>query len=103
MDLSVIRGRLTVEEAVRFRYRNSPRYRLADALEHLDQYQVRYATAGALRAAGFVIYHTPGRVTKGLHCSVVPSGAFAPGVDVPWPKRLADALDGCFNEPEGMN
>src|SRR5699024_9050539 len=64
--------------------------------------RVRYARVGDLREAGFAVVHTPGRVAGGVHCSVVfPS--FDPLVEqaIPWPDKVSDEFDRCF-EGEGL-
>lgn len=47
---------------------------------------VRYTSAGALRAAGFAVLHTPGRITAGHHCSVIyPAADPLRDQATPWP------------------
>ena len=102
VDLSLLRGRLSLRDAVTARFHNSSQHRLA-ALEKLDEYAVRYTTAGALRTAGFVVVHTPGPVLNGLHTSVVLGydQEARMAVPLPWSDELGLALDACFAHTEG--
>jgi hypothetical protein len=70
------------------------------APEALSRACVRYTTAGELRAAGFAVVHSAGRVRgpKG-HCSIVhPPDAPLTKQGRPWPDPFPQAFDGCFNE-----
>jgi len=93
VDFSVQRGELTLAET----FSNV----LGDASplpEDLQGNDVRYAQVGALREAGFVVIHTRGRVKNGTHVSIVWMGEDGEDVAVPWPPRVSEALDACFNE-----
>ncbi len=97
LDVSLLRGRVTVLDAVRYVTgdRNPSERKVAAS-------QVRFTTIGALRRAGFTAVHTPGRIRNGPHISVVWSSE-DPLVKpvVPWPPDLGSVFDGCFNEVEG--
>lgn len=79
-DVSVLVGRLTVEEATVF-----VRGRPPDPGDG-----VRYARAGALRKAGFSVTHTPSRSIP-VHASVE-----FPGV---WDHGVESRFDRSFSEP----
>ena len=98
VDLSVLRGRLTAEEARDLVARNS---KMPPA--------VRHATAGVLRRAGFWVVHTPLRGDPNHpHVSIV---AMRPLITqseidgsvehVPWTADEIDNLERCFNGPVG--
>jgi hypothetical protein len=86
-DVSLLWGRVTVDEARRI----------------VDKWgsplsAVRYTTAGALRARGFIVRHTPtGPNPK--HISVFPP---IDGNDPKeWDDALAKSFSDCFTEPHG--
>lgn len=80
-NVSLILGRLSPAEASRIVRRS-----LAPA--PFDG--VRYATAGKLRAAGFVVMHTPSRMNPN-HVSVSRT--------TEWGANEESAFDECFDEP----
>ena len=59
---------------------------------------VRHTTAGRLRAAGFAVIHTPGRVQNGTHCTVT---WLQRGEESLWVPTAMARFDSCFNEGEG--
>lgn len=94
-DMSVLRGALTAEDAALQVYGRS-------RLSELDvaASRVRHTVASALRTEGFIVGHTPGKV-KPLHVSV-----FWPGTDLgnyvaPWPIKVTEMFEACFNPDEG--
>ncbi len=88
--LSVHRGALTPAEAC-----ERVRGHVTDAL--LARTCVRHTTAGALRAAGFAVLHTPGRITAGPHCSVIyPAADPLRDQASPWPRIRAQGLRRVF-------
>lgn len=82
VDISLVLGRLSVVEITAF-----------VAARHADAGDaVRYTTAGALRARGFVVQSTPTRRIPG-HVSVT-----APGGQIPWDDRTSALFEECFKE-----
>jgi hypothetical protein len=97
-ELSLLRGRLTVQEATSYRVRRGGPKALEAAVRRSD---VRYTTAGQLREAGFAVVHTPGRTVGGAHISVVwPSDDPLVRQDIPWPDEVAGRFDSCFDGNE---
>jgi hypothetical protein len=86
-DVSLIWGRLTPSEASR---------RVTHVVSPLAA--ARYTTAGALRAVGFAVRHTPGR-SNPKHVSVVPDTEHPEPAD--WDDSMAESFDKCFTEPVG--
>lgn len=65
---------------------------------HVELADVRYATAGVLRAAGFVVVHTPGRL--GSQKDHVTAGWPGPDGELtvfPWPDNAPALFHQCFN------
>ena len=94
-EVSLLRGRLTTEEATRYRVRRGGEAAVKAALERSD---VRHTTAGQLRQAGFAVVHTPGRRINGPHVSVVwPAGDPLARQDIPWPDSVEARFTKCFN------
>lgn len=62
--------------------------------------RARYTYAGRLREAGFTVIHTPGRLgsQKG-HVTIAWSDDVAQLYITPWPIRVTETFDSCFNEP----
>lgn len=67
--------------------------------EHLLLAAVRYTKAGDLRARGFSVIHTPGRVgSQKSHVTIAwTTGASDAIASVPWPTSVTTAFDECFN------
>jgi hypothetical protein len=107
-DVSLLTGRLTIEDASH--YVNPRSSKEARALRRAG---VRYTTAGELREQGFAVLHTPGRVTGGppktvreapacrepkTHVSVVwPNAAPLQRQDIPWTDDVVQRFVGCFH------
>lgn len=91
-DLSVLRGQLTVTEALK-------RVVQTFGPEKVESSSVRYANVGVLRDSGFVVWHTPRRRIKNdIHASImVRSGEEHVS---PWSKGWQSRLAECFNEGE---
>ncbi|MCG5219402.1 hypothetical protein [Streptosporangium sp. KLBMP 9127] len=95
-EVSLLTGRLSVEEASRYR-------RALITVSDLEGASVRYTTAGNLRVAGLAVVHTPGRVTKGCaaemeHVSVIwPAADPVVRQDIPWPPEVTQSFLRCFN------
>lgn len=63
----------------------------------LARVALRHTTAGALRAAGFAVVHTTGRVRGNPHVSVVwPATRPLQEQLVPWPSEVSARFDACF-------
>jgi hypothetical protein len=63
----------------------------------LRKVTLRWTTAGQLRAAGFGVVHTPGRVKGGPHVSAVyPSNHPLHEHTVPWPPGVPEQFVACF-------
>jgi hypothetical protein len=93
-EVSLLRGKLTVEEATRYRYRRGSAAAMQAAV---DKAGVRYTTAGQLRHAGFAVVHTPGRMINGPHVSVVwPADDPLERQDIPWPDHVTARFADCF-------
>lgn len=65
---------------------------------------VRYTTTEKLRSAGFSIAHTPGRLAKSRHCTVI----WSENRDYPmsnpvspWPPGVSKLFRDCFNVDSG--
>jgi hypothetical protein len=99
-DISLLTGRLTVEQASRFR-------RAVISDRDMASAEVRYTTAGRLRSEGFAVVHTPRRVTNGCladieHVSVIwPADDPLNRQDVPWPAEVSQRFSRCFAGYEG--
>ena len=95
LGLSVLRGRISLEDAVRYVLKESP-------TEHdLRRARIRRTTVGELRLAGFAVVHTPGRVRgkDAIHCTVAwPETDPIDASQVPWPAMASERFDACFNE-----
>lgn len=60
---------------------------------------VRHTTVGALRAEGFLVIHTPGKIRNSLHCTVIfPGSPQEEDNDVTWTVTAARVFDACFNQ-----
>lgn len=93
VDLSVLRGRLTLQEAYTYVTTGEP---LEDDLVGRA---VRYTTAGALRNEGFEVIHTPTRKIKNsIHTSVVWPGMEDGTPQVPWGDSQTQALELAFSQ-----
>ena len=96
-SMSMLRGRLSVREA-------SDRCSAMGYATEIEiaRASVRYVTTGTLRAAGFVVVHTPSpklASTTDPHTSIALPGN--PNRDewiIPWPQEVSALLDRCFNE-----
>jgi hypothetical protein len=68
--------------------------------DHVELAKVRYTTARRLRAAGFLVVHTPGRMGhQKAHVTVAwPSATGSELVATPWTTPVTDAFDQCFND-----
>lgn len=94
-EVSLLRGKLTVEEATRYRFRRGGTAAIQAAV---DRAGVRHTTAGRLRQAGFAVVRTPGRMVSGPHVSVVwPADDPLRRQDVPWPDSIATRFAECFD------
>lgn len=94
--MSVFRGRLSVEEAFKSVVGWPP-----DEDEKRDR-AVRYARAGKIREVGLAVVHTPGRRPSSGHCTLVwAEGSDAMAPSTPWPPRVCEDLETCFNEETG--
>ncbi|GGO30827.1 hypothetical protein GCM10010116_61730 [Microbispora rosea subsp. aerata] len=94
-EVSLLKGKWTVEEASRYR-----RKILSD--RDLRQADVRFTTAGILRSKGFAVVHTPGKIAGGPHVSVVwPPHDPLNRQDVPWPPDVVESFAQCFNGYKG--
>lgn len=92
-EVSLLRGRLTVEEATRYRVRRGGEVAIKAAVERSE---VRHTTAGRLRQAGFAVVHTPGRRVNGPHVSVVwPADDPLGRQDIPWPDGVEAGFADC--------
>lgn len=93
VELSMLRGRWSVEDATRYRCSGRP-----PTQQDIDRAEVRYTTAGRLRAAGFAVIHTPStRITNDAHVSVVwPPDDPLERQDVPWPEEVTEGFKSCF-------
>lgn len=73
--------------------------------KRLRSVTLRLTTAGRLRAAGFGVVHTPGKVKGGPHVSVVyPGDRPLYEHTTPWPPEAAEQFVACFagyHEPGG--
>lgn len=95
LGLSVLRGIVSVEDAVRYVLSRSP------TRGQLRKGRVRHTTAMTLRRAGFGVVHTPGPVRRDEHCTITwPDTDPINAPDVPWPTQVSDRFDSCFNEEE---
>ena len=97
-DVSVIRGDVSTEEAMRQRNRKR-----TPAPEDVARGAVRRTTAGELRAAGFAVIHTPGkkRGHENPHVSVIwPDDNPLDLQERNWPADVQDAFAACFTEVE---
>lgn len=93
-EISLLRGKLTTEEATRYRFRRGGAAAIQAAVERSS---VRHTTAGQLRRVGFAVVHTPGRMINGTHISVVwPTDDPLKRQDVPWPDDVAAKFASCF-------
>ncbi|MFF4990754.1 hypothetical protein ACFY19_26470 [Streptosporangium saharense] len=95
-EISLISGRLSVEEASRYRRR-------LVTVKDLQMADVRHTSAGRLREEGFAVVHTPTRVTRGCgsvgeHVSVIwPDRDPIVHQDIPWPPEVTKSFTECFN------
>jgi hypothetical protein len=95
LGLSVLRGPISVEAAVRYVLPGQP------TESQLKKGRIRRTKAATLREAGFAVVHTPGRVRNDEHCTVVwPDSDPLAGPQVPWPPEVSARFDSCFNEEE---
>ncbi|WP_459802605.1 hypothetical protein [Herbidospora sp. RD11066] len=94
--MSLLTGRLSVKFASNYRKK-------VLTAHDLERAAVRYTSVGKLRAAGFAVVHTPGRVTNGCgadgeHVSVIwPVEDPLVRQDIPWPPDVAESFVQCFN------
>jgi len=96
LGLSVLIGRLTVEEAARYVLMGQP-----PPARQLASAAVRLTTAGDFRRAGFAVVHTPGRVKPGIHATVVwPNTDPIRCPDGNWNTQVSDLFNMCFNEQQ---
>jgi hypothetical protein len=98
VELSMMRGELTVAEACMRRNGGRPAH--PSDVERAD---VRYTTAGKLRTAGFAVVHTCGRKGEGYgHVSVVwPASNPLDEPDPAWPPKVQEVFAACFTEGKG--
>jgi hypothetical protein len=89
VDFSLLKGRLSPEQAHDY---------VTSTGRGLERARVRYTTAGDLRAAGFTIVHTPGRIREGTHVSVILHNGDPLGAPhMPWTNAAAARFSACFN------
>lgn len=70
--------------------------------KQLSRAVVRLTTVGKLRSAGFAVVHTPARVLRGAHVTVVwPDDDPLNRPDAAWPHEVSEQFDSCFNEGGG--
>jgi hypothetical protein len=95
LELSMLRGDVSVVEACDYR---SSGVRVSAA--RIARAGRRQTTAGKIRAAGLAVVHTPGRrVKNGIHVSIVwPPDDPLHTQRVPWPARVSQGLEACFND-----
>lgn len=95
-EVSLLTGELTAEEVSRYRRR-------VITARALEAAAVRYTSAGRLRAEGFAVVHTPGRLlgrcgTASQHVSIVwPDDDPTNRQDIPWPPTVSKRFVRCFN------
>jgi len=95
-EISLLTGRLTIEQAARYVLRSV-------FAKDIERASVRYTTAGALRRAGFAVLHTPGRISAGCdgdlsHVSVIwPADDPVQRQDIPWDPDVTESFIRCFN------
>ncbi|MGC5009302.1 hypothetical protein ACLQ2R_00920 [Streptosporangium sp. DT93] len=95
-EISLLTGKLSVEQASRYRRRVTT----ARALELAS---VRHVSAGKLRVEGFAVVHTPGRFIGKCgvdlqHVSIVwPNDDPVNRQDIPWPQAVSERFVQCFN------
>lgn len=93
LGLSVLRGPISTEAAVRYVLPETP------TQSQLRRGQIRLTTAGRLWEAGFAVVHTPGPVRKDEHCTVLwPASDPISAPQVPWPLEVSARFDSCFNK-----
>ena len=94
--MSVLMGHLTAEQATRDRLEATGAEPTPSPLRLAV---VRHTTAEKLRDQGFAVIHTPGRVVRGIHASVVwPDDDPLVNQVIPWPPGVPALFDSCFNE-----
>jgi hypothetical protein len=101
-EISLLTGKLTIEQAARYVLRSV-------FTRDIERASVRYTTAGDLRKAGFAVLHTPGRIFAGCdgdlsHVSVIwPADDPVQRQDIPWEPDVTASFTQCFNghEDEG--
>jgi hypothetical protein len=93
VELSMMRGELTVAEACMRRNGGHPAHP-----SDVERAGVRYTTAGELRGAGFAVIHTCGRKGEGYgHVSAVwPAANPLDAPDPAWPPHVQEAFAACF-------
>lgn len=98
VELSIMRGRLTIAAACQQRNGGLP----APPAD-VERADVRYTTARRLREAGFAVIHTCGPKGEGYgHVSVVwPAANPLDGPNPNWPTPVQAAFAACFTEQEG--
>src|SRR6266849_682427 len=98
LSLSVFRGRVSARDATEY-------IKLGKSVEEWEKrrIRVRRLDVGKLRAAGFAVVHTPGRVAYPEHCSVVwPADDPLNTQVADWPPEVQAAFAACFTgEEEG--
>lgn len=96
LGISVLRSVNSLEEATRHVLRREP----TDS--DLRKSRIRRTTAAVLRAAGFAVVHTPGRVLHSPHCTIVwPDADPIETPQVPWPAEVSERFEECFNDKGG--
>jgi hypothetical protein len=94
LGLSVLQGKLSVLEATRYVLQGE-----MPTDRQLLKARVRRTTGEMLRTAGFALVHTPGRLRRGVHCTVVwPDSDPLEAAGIPWPSEVSALFDSCFNE-----
>jgi hypothetical protein len=98
VELSMMRGELTVAEACMRRNGGRPAHP-----SDVERASVRYTTAGKLRGAGFAVVHTCGRKGEGYgHVSIVwPAANPLDEPDPAWPPDVREVFAACFTEDKG--
>lgn len=96
-EISLLTGKLAIEQASRYRRRV-----ITDRA--LESASVRYTSAGRLREEEFAVVHTPGRLLGRCgadlqHVSIVWSNDDPVNrQDIPWPPAVSERFVQCFNE-----
>jgi hypothetical protein len=92
--LSVLVGEVSIQDAATYVLMGE-----APTARQLSRAVVRLTSAGDLRAVGFAVVHTPGRIKEGIHASVVwPDDDPVARPDGHWDTELSALFNSCFNE-----